>query len=54
MAIATKIVYLVSGLMTVGGVGWYFVMNFCKSKKLLQFNTSTSSNNNIEQDEVDA
>ncbi|XP_016509423.1 putative polyamine transporter At3g13620 [Nicotiana tabacum] len=38
MAIATKLVYLISGLMTVGGIGWYFLMNFCKSKKLLKFN----------------
>ncbi|XP_009601488.1 probable polyamine transporter At3g13620 [Nicotiana tomentosiformis] len=39
MAIATKLVYLISGLMTVGGIGWYFLMNFCKSKKLLKFNS---------------
>ncbi|XP_057508092.1 probable polyamine transporter At3g13620 [Actinidia eriantha] len=38
MVIATKIVYLVSGLMTVGGVGWYFLMKFCKSRNLFQFN----------------
>lgn len=39
MAIATKIVYLVSGLMIVGGIGFYFFMNFCKSKQLLKFAT---------------
>ncbi|KAK4736478.1 hypothetical protein R3W88_000175 [Solanum pinnatisectum] len=38
MAIATKLVYLISGLMTIGGIGWYFLMKFCKSKKLLKFN----------------
>ncbi|EEF35314.1 amino acid transporter, putative [Ricinus communis] len=36
MAVATKTVYLVSGLMTVGAIGWYFLMMFCKSKKVLQ------------------
>lgn len=39
MAIATKIVYLVSVLMIVGGIGFYFFMNFCKSKQLLKFAT---------------
>ncbi|EEF35317.1 amino acid transporter, putative [Ricinus communis] len=37
MAIATKTVYLVSGLMTVGAIGWYFLMKFCKSKKLFKY-----------------
>ncbi|CAI9106734.1 OLC1v1005953C1 [Oldenlandia corymbosa var. corymbosa] len=37
MAIATKTVYLMSGLMTVGGIGWYFVMKFFKSKQWLKF-----------------
>ncbi|KAI3688255.1 hypothetical protein L1987_81966 [Smallanthus sonchifolius] len=37
MVIATKIVFLVSGLMTVGAVLWYFLMNFCKSKKWFAF-----------------
>ncbi|PSS14505.1 Polyamine transporter like [Actinidia chinensis var. chinensis] len=40
MVIATKIVYLVSGLMTVGGIGWYFLMKFCKSRNLFQFNNN--------------
>ncbi|KAF3615852.1 putative polyamine transporter [Capsicum annuum] len=39
MVIAKKLVYLISGLMTIGGIGWYFLMNFCKSKKLLKFNS---------------
>ncbi|KAL2470016.1 putative polyamine transporter [Abeliophyllum distichum] len=37
MAIATKIVYLMSGLMTVAGILWYFLMRFCKSKGWLKF-----------------
>ncbi|XP_027061700.1 probable polyamine transporter At3g13620 [Coffea arabica] len=38
MAVATKIVYLMSGLMTVGAIIWYFLMKLCKSKKWLKFN----------------
>ncbi|PON42953.1 Amino acid/polyamine transporter [Trema orientale] len=37
MAIATKTVFLVSGVMTVAGMGWFVFMRFCKSKKLLEF-----------------
>ncbi|CAB4281676.1 unnamed protein product [Prunus armeniaca] len=37
MAIATKTVYLISGVMTLGGIGWYYLMKFCKSKKLFKF-----------------
>ncbi|KAF8010463.1 hypothetical protein BT93_J1178 [Corymbia citriodora subsp. variegata] len=37
MVYATKVVYLVSGLMTVGGITWFFLMRLCKSKKILQF-----------------
>ncbi|XAR59957.1 hypothetical protein NMG60_11033149 [Bertholletia excelsa] len=37
MVIAKKIVFLVSGLMTLAGVGWFFLMNLCKSKKWLEF-----------------
>ncbi|KAM0998687.1 hypothetical protein EV1_005601 [Malus domestica] len=39
MAIATKTVYLISGLMTVAGIGWYFLMKFCKLKKFCVFST---------------
>ncbi|KAK9988511.1 hypothetical protein SO802_028750 [Lithocarpus litseifolius] len=39
MAIATKKVYLVSGIMTVAGIGWYYLMKLCKSRKWFQFNT---------------
>ncbi|CAL5357921.1 unnamed protein product [Camellia sinensis] len=38
MAIATKIVYLVSGLMTVAGIGWYFLMKNCKQRRWIEFN----------------
>uniref|UniRef100_A0A2N9J4W7 Amino acid permease/ SLC12A domain-containing protein n=1 Tax=Fagus sylvatica TaxID=28930 RepID=A0A2N9J4W7_FAGSY len=38
MAIATKKVYLVSGVMSVAGIGWYYLMKLCKSKKWLKFN----------------
>ncbi|XP_028074708.1 probable polyamine transporter At3g13620 [Camellia sinensis] len=38
MAIATKIVYLVSGLMTVAGIGWYFLMKYCKQRRWIEFN----------------
>ncbi|KAK4855285.1 hypothetical protein QYF36_005701 [Acer negundo] len=37
MAIATKTVYLVSGLMTIGAIGWYFLMNFCRSRNVFNF-----------------
>ncbi|KAL6203935.1 hypothetical protein ACLB2K_021205 [Fragaria x ananassa] len=39
MAIATKTVYLVSAIMSVCGVGWFFLMKYCKSKKLFKFST---------------
>lgn len=38
MVIATKVVYLISGLMTIGAIGWYFLIKYCKSKKWLEFN----------------
>ncbi|KAA8549650.1 hypothetical protein F0562_001332 [Nyssa sinensis] len=40
MTVATKMVYLVSGLLTLFGIGWYFFMKFCKSKKLIAFNSA--------------
>ncbi|KAL2528884.1 putative polyamine transporter [Forsythia ovata] len=36
MALATKIVYLMNGLMTVAGILRYFLMRFCKSKGWLK------------------
>ncbi|XP_028757388.1 probable polyamine transporter At3g13620 [Neltuma alba] len=38
IAIATKIVYLVSGIMTVAGIGFFFLMTVCKSKNWMKFN----------------
>ncbi|KAK9692416.1 hypothetical protein RND81_09G262800 [Saponaria officinalis] len=40
LVIATKIVFLVSGFMTVGGIIWYFAMKLCKSKKWCAFGSS--------------
>ncbi|XP_048137419.1 probable polyamine transporter At3g13620 [Rhodamnia argentea] len=40
MVLATKVVYLVSGLMTVGGIGWFFLMKSCKSRKIFKFSIS--------------
>ncbi|KAH1067926.1 hypothetical protein J1N35_032913 [Gossypium stocksii] len=40
MVIATKIVYLVSGLMTVGAIGWYFLMKFCRENKVLNYSVA--------------
>ncbi|XP_048328343.2 probable polyamine transporter At3g13620 [Ziziphus jujuba] len=37
MAVSSKEVYLVSGLMTAGAILWYFFMNFCRSKNLFKF-----------------
>lgn len=37
MVIATKIVYLVSGLMTLGAIGWYFLMKICRKKKVFKY-----------------
>ncbi|OWM73402.1 probable polyamine transporter At3g13620 [Punica granatum] len=41
MKYATGVVYLISGLMTVGAIGWFFLMRFCKSKKIFKFNNAT-------------
>ncbi|XP_057515636.1 probable polyamine transporter At3g13620 [Amaranthus tricolor] len=39
MVIATKTVFLVSGLMTVGGIVWFFFMKLCKAKEWCVFST---------------
>ncbi|XP_073283172.1 probable polyamine transporter At3g13620 [Primulina huaijiensis] len=44
MAIASHLVYLVSGLMTVAGIGWYFFMKLCKSKRWLVFQRVVDEN----------
>ncbi|KAM3382828.1 hypothetical protein P3S68_008403 [Capsicum galapagoense] len=38
MAIVTKVVFFISGLMTLGEIVWYFFIKLCKSKKWLKFN----------------
>ncbi|KAL0717147.1 hypothetical protein Bca4012_066469 [Brassica carinata] len=35
---ATEIVYLIFGLMTLGSVGWYFLINYFREKKIFEFN----------------
>ncbi|KAM5582308.1 putative polyamine transporter [Rosa sericea] len=40
MAIATKTVYLVSAIMSVAGIGWFFLMKYCKAKKLFKFSAN--------------
>ncbi|QHN92704.1 putative polyamine transporter [Arachis hypogaea] len=37
MVIATKTVYLVSGVMTVAGIGFFFFIKLCKTKKWVEF-----------------
>lgn len=51
MAIGTKTVYLVSGVMTAGGIGWYFLMELCKSKKWLKFNRLVEDDEDDDQEE---
>ncbi|KDP42128.1 hypothetical protein JCGZ_01916 [Jatropha curcas] len=38
MAAASKVVYLVTAILTCIGIFWYFLMGFCKSKMWIQFN----------------
>ncbi|XP_022754352.1 probable polyamine transporter At3g13620 [Durio zibethinus] len=38
MSVATGTVFLVSCILTAFTIVWYFVMNFCKSKKWIEFN----------------
>ena len=40
MVVATKIVYLVTALLTLARIAQYFLMNFCKSKMWLEFNNA--------------
>ena len=39
IVIASKTVFLMSGVITAGGIVWYFFMKFCQSKKLCAFNS---------------
>ncbi|XP_040994548.1 probable polyamine transporter At3g13620 [Juglans microcarpa x Juglans regia] len=40
MAVATSTVFLVSALLTLAGLAWYFFMEFCKSRLWLEFNNA--------------
>ncbi|KAG6630127.1 hypothetical protein I3843_14G135100 [Carya illinoinensis] len=40
MAVATNIVFLVSALLTLAGIAWYFFMEFCKARTWLEFNNA--------------
>ncbi|KAK4276841.1 hypothetical protein QN277_014946 [Acacia crassicarpa] len=40
IVIAKKFVYLVTGIMTVAGIGFFFLMNLCKTKKWMRFNVA--------------
>ncbi|KAJ9183133.1 hypothetical protein P3X46_007038 [Hevea brasiliensis] len=40
MAVATTTVYLVSAILTLLGILWYFFIKFCKSKMWVQFNNA--------------
>ncbi|KAF5942551.1 hypothetical protein HYC85_020193 [Camellia sinensis] len=53
MTIATKTVCLLSALLTVVGIGWYFIIMFCKSKKWIEFNSSTGGEKENEDEHLD-
>ncbi|KAK7816525.1 putative polyamine transporter [Quercus suber] len=40
MEVATKTIFLVAALLTLVGIAWYFLMNFCKSEMWLEFNNA--------------
>ncbi|CAL1373165.1 unnamed protein product [Linum trigynum] len=48
LVVATKTVLLVSGLMTLGAIGGYFLMKICKVKKLCLFSSESSA---VDEDE---
>ncbi|XP_061364242.1 probable polyamine transporter At3g13620 [Gastrolobium bilobum] len=48
MVIATKTVYLVSGVMTVGGIGCFFFIKLCKAKNWAEFSISEAEEDGIE------
>ncbi|GAB4856123.1 hypothetical protein Ancab_024763 [Ancistrocladus abbreviatus] len=43
MVIATKTVFLVSGVMTAGGILWFFALKICKAKKWFAFKSRDDS-----------
>uniref|UniRef100_A0A2P2MYI6 Uncharacterized protein n=1 Tax=Rhizophora mucronata TaxID=61149 RepID=A0A2P2MYI6_RHIMU len=40
MAMATKTVYLISAVLTLSGIIWYFFMKLCKARKWLEFSNA--------------
>lgn len=48
MVIATKTVYLVSGVMTVGGIVFFFFMKVCKSKNWMKFSVGKTDEDDPE------
>ncbi|OWM69268.1 probable polyamine transporter At3g13620 [Punica granatum] len=49
MVLATKVVYMVAGLMTVGGIGFYFLMNLCRSRKIFRFSDGGGDDGVVEE-----
>jgi amino acid transporter len=53
MAIATKTVFLVSGLMTIGGIGFFFFIKLCRMKNWVKFEVKeVEDDNELEVDHV--
>ncbi|XP_062076703.1 probable polyamine transporter At3g13620 [Humulus lupulus] len=50
MTVATKPVLLISSLLTLVGIGWYFLMNLCRSKMWFQF---IKGENQLDKDDHD-
>ncbi|KAK4789052.1 hypothetical protein SAY86_020371 [Trapa natans] len=50
IVLAKKIVYLVTGLMTVGGIGFYFLMKFCRDRKVFRFSNGGEDDHNGDSD----
>ncbi|XP_027368394.1 probable polyamine transporter At3g13620 [Abrus precatorius] len=46
MAIATKTVYLISGVMTVAGIGFFFFLKLCKKRKWVEFSIASEEAEN--------
>lgn len=53
MAIATKTVYLVSGVMTVAGVGFFLFIKLCKTRKWVEFSVVEEEKESDELERVD-
>jgi len=50
MVIATKTVYLVSGIMTVAGIGFFFFIKLCKTRKWVEFSVEEEKEYPLERD----